>query len=313
MNNKITCFPTITNENILDMDIEFSIDGKYEESSYENKLLLSKIGEIDYIIDDPNGNWDPNECKLILKGNVIINNTDTLFDGLNKIIEYDSIIGVAINYSTKKASWTKTIHLGEIHYKKNNNDFKFNLQFDKGSISSKIELTVILYVKKANQEENDLYAKKTGTILGTIITKNIIIEGNGSTFPITINEVKNGPLWDMDISYEMLDDTLSDETICIKINKLNKAFEGLGIEKITENNIYVWREILADFYENILLYLDKNGDDLDNIYSETKFGEGTIGSFLQYTINNFEISKENIKNPITLSRKIRSKMEKFNV
>lgn len=313
MNNKITCFPTITTDNISNLNIELTTDGNYEKDSHENKLILSQIGEIDYIVDDPIGNWNPNDCNLKLLGSVTINDTDTLFVGESKIAKVDTIIGVAVNFSAKKASWTKTIPIGDIQYLKNNNIFKFNLEFEKGSLSEKIELSIILYVKKANQYANDLYAKKVGTILGTIISKNIIIEGNESSFPIIINELKNGPLWDMDVSYSELSDTLSEDTICIKINKLNKTFEELGIEKITPNNIFVWREILADFYENILLYLEKNGDDLDDIYSEKSYGDGTVGNFFQYTINNFEITKESIRNPITLSRKIRTKIEKFNV
>lgn len=143
--------------------------------------------------------------------------------------------------------------------------------------------------------------------MGEVYNCNLLIEGQGSEFPIVIIESLESPLWDMEVDFESFDDIFSKDMICLKINKAHKQFSKLGVDKISLNNNLVWKEILASFFENIFLVAQQI-EDIETIYDE-QFQEGTIGGFLKFMLMTFNISQKDLRNPTILSMQIRKELD----
>lgn len=309
MSNRIESFPML-NENIVsELNINLkSLEGKYNFNNVINKLEFIQDGENnnDFVLDN-NGIWTSDANELQIFGEFEISNYNILFEEY-QLAKKDTILGVALTYISSGSSKTYTKPIVDIAYE--NNDQKivdFTLNFEAGELSSILSLRFSIYVKEAKADNNSVFAQNTGTVLGEIYNCNLIIEGQGSEFPIVIIENPESPLWDMEVDFESFDDIFSKDTICLKINKAHKQFSKLGIDKISSNNNLVWKEILASFFVNVFLVAQEI-ESLDTILNQD-IQEGTVGGFLKFMIMTFNISQKELKNPAILSNQIRKELD----
>lgn len=309
MSNRIESFPML-NENIVsELNIELiTIEGEYSFNNIINKLDFIQEENNDYVLDN-NGMWKSDINNLHIFGKLEISNYNILFDEYN-LAQKDTILGVAVTYIAIGSSKTFTKSIAELTYQ--NNDDKiidFSLDFEEGELAAILSLKFSIYVKNAQKNNNSVLAQTTGTMLGEIYNCNLVLEGQGSEFPIVIIESLESPLWDMEINFESFDDIFSKDTTCLKINKAHKQFTKLGVDKISSNNILIWKEILASFFENTFLVAQQI-EDIDIIYNE-QFQEGTIGGFLKFMLMTFNISQKDLKNPTKLSIQIRKELDQL--
>ena len=309
MSNRIESFPML-NENIVsELNIELiTIEGEYSFNNIINKLDFIQEENNDYVLDN-NGMWKSDINNLHIFGKLEISNYNILFDEYN-LAQKDTILGVAVTYIAIGSSKTFTKSIAELTYQ--NNDDKiidFSLDFEEGELAAILSLKFSIYVKNAQKNNNSVLAQTTGTMLGEIYNCNLVLEGQGSEFPIVIIESLESPLWDMEINFESFDDIFSKDTICLKINKAHKQFTKLGVDKISSNNILIWKEILASFFENTFLVAQQI-EDIETIYDE-QFQEGTIGGFLKFMLMTFKISQKDLKNPTKLSIQIRKELDQL--
>lgn len=309
MSNRIESFPML-NENIVsELNINLkSLEGKYNFNNVINKLEFIQDGENnnDFVLDN-NGIWTSDANELQIFGEFEISNYNILFEEY-QLAKKDTILGVALTYISSGSSKTYTKPIVDIAYE--NNDQKivdFTLNFEAGELSSILSLRFSIYVKEAKADNNSVFAQNTGTVLGEIYNCNLIIEGQGSEFPIVIIENPESPLWDMEVDFESFDDIFSKDTICLKINKAHKQFSKLGIDKISSNNNLVWKEILASFFVNVFLVAQEI-ESLDTILNQD-IQEGTVGGFLKFMIMTFNISQKELKNLAILSNQIRKELD----
>ena len=310
MSNRIESFPMINEDIINELDINIkTLEAKYNANNIINTLEIIKDEEDrnEYILDN-NGIWTNNIYNLHIIGEFEIANYNILFKE-NKIAEKDTILGVAVTYILPSSTKTYTKEIGEITYSQEDTKvMKFNLDFDIGELSPKIYLKFSIYVKEVNLTNNiSIFAKNIGTVLGEIYDCSLIIEGQGSEFPIVIIEKQEGTLWDMEVNFESLDEIFSVDTICLKINRAHKDFTKLGIDKISTNNNLIWKEMLVSFFTNLFIVANEI-ENLDNIFNE-EIMEGTVGSFLKIQLTQFNIEINELKNPITLATKIRKELD----
>lgn len=282
--------------------LHYTTEEKISNLEYTN---IDDTYEAYYV--DSSGTWNPINNDLNCFGRLSISNVNTLFNEC-PIASHDTILGVAITVYCKlsKVNFTKSI--GEIKYNQYNDilNFDYNFYFPSKSLSQSINVEFSVYVKECNSTTGP-FAKIKGSNLGIIKSFELKIEGSGSIFPIKIVEDINKPLWSMNINYDDLNDDFSIQSVCIKINKSHNDFKYLGSEAIDANNYYLWKEVLAGFFTNILLY---SKDDFDSL-EENEYKEGSMGNFINYIISNFQISKSDISNPIILSEKIRLFLDKI--
>lgn len=111
----------------------------------------------------------------------------------------------------------------------------------------------------------------------------------------------------MNFDHEALMEEFSSSNVCININRKHKDFKLLGVEKISSNNEVIWKEILSSFYTQIFEILIINNE-LKEVIRE-QYDEGTVGLFLKYLIDLFDINENN--NPITINQKIKVKIDEL--
>lgn len=317
MNNNIfESYPIITPKALIDLSIENDFNVSYKRGDYLCKMNHEKISESNdktYIVTCPNDDWKPNLDNLIITGRISIKNPNRLFNE-NKIADDDSTIGVAIRAYCKESKINITNTIGE--FRKSYTDLSnssvtlgYDMYFKKSELSDKVCFEIFLYLKQKGNVTT-IFANEVGASLGEIYNFELIIEGNGSLFPIKIFGDKTKPLWTMDISYDDLDQELSSRNICLKINNLHKDFKILGSNDINKENIYLWKEILAAFFENIFISLDTS--EVTRICDSNDFVDGSVGKFLQSLAQIFSISKYDIENNRPgLSEKIRLSLDKL--
>ena len=311
MKNKFETFPILNQDSLKELQPEFYIDKISTRSNI--KLELQKLDESKtYYIQPKVDSWDLTKESILMDGRIELSNTNILFDGKNKIANKDTKIGIALNcYSTKsKFNFSKPIGTYPIKYNEvsSSNEYKFEFknEFSPNYINEKFSFEILLYIKEA-PSKSELYASEEGTILGSIGTYEFYVEGNGSAFPIKYIEDKNAPLWTMNFDHEALMEEFSSSNVCININRKHKDFKLLGVEKISSNNEVIWKEILSSFYTQIFEILIINNE-LKEVIRE-QYDEGTVGLFLKYLIDLFDINENN--NPITINQQIKLKIDEL--
>lgn len=310
MSNRIESFPML-NENIVsELNINLnSLEAKYSFNNMTNKLEFMKDEESnnEFILDN-NGIWTSNTHNLHILGELEISNYNILFEE-HKLAKKETILGIALTYISPSSTKTYTKPIGEITYSENDeNKINFTLDFEPGELSSILCLKFSIYVKKDDSNDNiSIFARQAGIVLGEIYNCNLVIEGQGSEFPIVTIESQESPLWDMEVDFETLDDIFSIDTICLKINKAHKDFSKLGVDKISGNNNLIWKEMLSSFFTNLFI-VSNEIESLENLFDEEP-ADGTVGGFLKIQLMQFNISSKELKNPTILSAKIRKGLD----
>lgn len=307
MGNKIENFPTINEEAKLELMPKIEFETFYTERNFANKLEINRNEDVEieeYYLDDPHGKWNPINNDLVLKGKIKISNTDCLFDKY-KIAEKDTVLGVAITYISKKTSMCFSKSIGEITFGNKNEEFEFEFDFNKKQLAWRLNLLVQIYIKKANTIQRVL-ASIPGTIIGTIMDFDLVLEGTGSSFPIFINEMNNEPLWIMNCEIIDLNEVFSPDNISLVLNSNHPDFKYLGTEQISSKNSPLWKEILGTFFTTIILESKKQSD--ISTIRENEYEVGTIGVFVQYILDTFDI--KTAENQVELSKIIRMNLDK---
>lgn len=312
MSNRIESFPML-NENVArELNINLSsLWAKYYSNNVINNLEFINDEESNHeFILDNNGIWTSSTHNLQIFGKLEISNYNILFEEY-KIANKDTILGVAVTYISPSSTKTYTMPIGEITYLDDDTKtLDFMLNFEPGELSSILYLNFLIYVKEVKSNDiSSIFAQNPGTMLGEIYNCNLIMEGQGSEFPIVTIENTESPLWDMEVDFETLDDIFSPDTICLKINKAHKDFSKLGVDKISGNNNLIWKEILASFFTNLFI-LSNEIESLDNILNEEQT-VGTVGGFLRMQLMQFNIETKELKNLTILSNKIRKELDKL--
>ena len=140
-------------------------------------------------------------------------------------------------------------------------------------------------------------ASTEGTILGIIDEYEIILEGDGSLFPIEqIDDTRSNFTYEVNINYTDLYEEFDKDHICLLINssKLENSSEN-----ILKNELF--KEILSDFFISIFQDIKDKGYDINSIL-ENEYDDNTIGKAVQIWISTMNIKYDSY---INLSKSIR--------
>lgn len=294
MSNLLESFPTLTNNLIEKSGFKINeIKINYMKNDMIRKLELTPIERNQYFLDDEYGAWTPLENNLNIDIECTIQNKNSLFNEEYGVANKNSILGIAINYYCRKTNKNISKKITEITYNENEPklDFDINLTFDKGELSDKVGIKIILYVDKSY--ENDIFANSSGTVLGIYQELEIFIEGKGSLFPIKIIDDKNKPLWYSEFNFiDINEDLFEENNICLYLNKAHKNFKNLNAEGTTITPLM--KEIVSEF---IALFIEDviNKENVKNICDFDYEEEQAIGNVAKYWINFFDIRVNEFK------------------
>lgn len=299
-------YPLITDTAVQELNCTSNFKIYYSSNGVEKEIPITNVPDTEcgYYIDD-NGEWNPSNNNMYFDGKISISNLNILYNTY-KVAEDTTTLGIGMTFVSKTSKFNFSKSLCEFNLGDDYLNIPFGFNIEKNRLGQNIEIEFFVYVKQV-ENTNSLFCSIEGSNLGVIHTITIDVEGSGSIFPIKIIDDPSKPLWTMSLNYDTLDDNFSMQTVCIKINKSHKDYKFLGSEDIDSSNYYLWKEILANFFVNILLNSSSDYDTLaDNLYQD-----GTVGCFISYIILSFGIDKYIIDNPIMLFEKIRLVLDKI--
>jgi hypothetical protein len=244
-----------------------------ETEDYEFKTLLSN--------DDDS--WDYVEKGFGISGNLMLGSPSSLF-GPTQMVNADAELGIALQWVSKQSSQRGVIHLATI--KSTTPDdiiIPINYYFQKDKLFGEVQISLVIYLKKASRNSMRGQAKLSGTVLGNLIEWVVILDGSGSTFPIVIVNEPDKPLWYVDFNYsEPLVEPFDKEYIAIYLNQAHAAFPSIQKPK-TKIDQALYVEFLSGALQLILQNLMESVD-WQEIQRGENCEEGSIGQVMHYFI-----------------------------
>lgn len=255
---------------ITDSDIK-----EIKEQSFDN-VSSKKI----FQLVDEDYEWNPREQNLYLSVNISMDNIKSLFGECGSTFE-DSILGLGLVWKPEKSRIKRCKKLCELSINCNKTNVTIN-NIELQNISSNVDFYLVIYIVKAGSKNGStFFANETGMILYQELLWTIIVEGNGSIFPIFEVEKDNSPIW----SYycdtaDIAEDSFDMEHIRIEINKKHPSYNMLHPKSPTYSQSYE-NEILSNAIAMIILDIrSKQSDGIIDLNEECD--QGTILNALKY-------------------------------
>lgn len=287
-------------------DFEFSYNNPHYKELKTQLLEVSKETAL-LKFEDPDYTWDPEAHNLKVKRFSKISNPNFLF-GEKGVVPNDSELAIGLIWSSKAvnirgAKFLKTFTVDS----ERPLTFDIDIDFLKGTLKQELLLEVVIYVYKAGiVEPNEIHlCNIPGNIVGRLENTKIILEGNGSVFPIVEVEEATMPLWWVVCSWtDIQEDKFDVENIKICINRAHNNFDQVYTGKKIGNSP-LFLEILGSALQTIIEKA-KESPAWINVKSGDGLVPGSIGEAINYFINSFNWD---ISSPEKLSRSIRLYLE----
>ena len=317
MSNVIKLFPELTREMLDSLNYTpkkpiFSYINS-ENTSVELELYNYEMhtNGISAQLRDQNASWDPEKYETVFETSIEIKNLNTLF-GPTGIAPNEAEIGIGILWIDTKAEQRGIIPVG--NFKKQQQQFNIIVThtFPKGLLKGNLLLQTCLFLQNPGkpQKRETFLASEPGTVLGLLDNIDIMIEGNGSVFPILLLDEPGGLLWNIHYNEDIdpCSDSFSEENICINLNKAHPAYELISMEKPLKDNPLLL-EILSAALVLICSKVKENfSSDWESLISGSiEYEEGSIAQAICYFRNKL---RWDFTDQISLSISIRSFLEK---
>ena len=280
-------FPTLTEEMIERAGCSVE---KYAFSYHSGGCFyeLKQKGHFTLKISDPLEIWKIEKDGLKIQKTVKIAYPRFLY-GKDGIVCSGAEFGICIIWTNKTLTQTGCILPSDESITPNGRICIFEHEFETGSISGDLELSVIFYVKeKTNNvlEEEQNLMNEEGVSVGVLETVVLDFDSIYMDFPIEEYSSENEPLWWVEFS-EWEDpksiETFTKDNICLY---LNPHYPLCPMTDGTIKNIEILIEILAMTYYMIFNRLSE--DDLVATKNDINLEPGSICSVLHQFIMDCE-------------------------
>lgn len=289
------------NFNYRDCQGAYKLDGGAWQS-----LELKPAGsstENAYLMEGDSG-FNPDNSEIQISQVFSLEGLDQLFsasgNSLLAVVMPRDVIGVAaVWWSDKSLLRGCEYNVGEISLdearESTKKTFRFHKSFGKGILAGTLYVQYMLYLKEAKGERKPGFANIQGTMLGHIgVALKIMVDGEGSTFPISIVSQEGEPLWWTDIQIDdPYDDAFSEEFFNIIINDKHPAFASLG-QDAGYTKAPIFGVIIAGAIEELFLYLRYETDYDFNASDQSNVTPGTIANAVNWMITTFDVDVSSI-------------------
>jgi hypothetical protein len=287
-------------------DYQFSYNNPHYKELKTQLLDVNKTASL-IKFEDPDFIWDPEVHNFRINRRGEITNPHFLF-GENGVVPYNSELAIGLIWSSKAvnirgAKILKTFTAGTERPLK----IDFELDFTKGTVKQELYLEMIVYVNRAGDErsEENHLCNTPGSIVGKLESSKIVLEGNGSVFPIVEVDEDTMPLWWVVCSWtDIQEDKFDVENVKICINKGHSNFDQVySSNKLGNSPLFL--EILGSALQTIIANA-KESPAWDNVKNGDGLVPGSVGEAINYFINTFNWDASS---PENLNRTIREYLE----
>lgn len=291
--NQISLYKKI-NMNLIDksglrvLNPEFS----YNASGEKTKILVGDSFEGILTVNEFDSMWSPIEHDLEVNQTFLIEKPSELY-GEQGVTMIGNKIGLAVHIHSKSSSFQKTIDFGTIPYTDNLVSIEFNHRFPPSSLRGNIKLDFYAYLKESNTSYNT-HASRVGMILsqGDIDNWMIVTDGDGSVFPMSEFEDKNGPLWRLDKNWvEANLDTFDSSNVNLSLNIAHPLFEQAKAGKLQISRAYMGNILIQAMTMIIqqVIIVEKN-----TLTDEQEVLPDSILAAVSYWVSSFDIDTSSL-------------------
>lgn len=310
MANSFNLFPILDDE--LYSRIGYEVN-TFELSYYDdNEIHNLNVDDVSCLkeryavvtIEDPRYSWDPETHDIKISKSIQIKNPKLLF-GENGITTETSTLGIAVMWISHDSNQRGSIPL--ISFDVNDQTVKavLNYDFKKSQLRGSITLQTVVYLKHSGSDSKITYmAKDSGTILGVLDNIQMLIDGDGSSFPIATVSEPGEPLWRVfyNRNADPFQDRFDEENVCIMLNDQHPQFDKLKVkDSFKESQIFI--EVLSSALLVIVQSVkDSVGEEWESLLSSSDLEPGSIAQAINCFANYL---KWDVSFPTDLSISIR--------
>lgn len=271
----------------------------YEENNEEKTVEIGEMNQVIFI-NEIDHNWDAARHDLNVKLKLNLSNLNTLF-GNDGVTHSENKIGVAAHFHSRTSNYQETVPCGDISNENPSITVVLEKKFQKSFLKGKVECTLFLYLKELNVKES-YRADVLGMRFGDLESFTVMIDGEGSMFPILEVEKPGEALWSVYSAWsDIYSEPLDVEFVRVELNKKHPAFNIIMGE--TKPSKYLLSEVFANAMTQIIYKVVQEEDfDLTNQESME-----SIASAVSYWISTFEIDTTSLE---TINYTLRKKLEK---
>lgn len=262
-----------------------------------------------YQLTDPGCQWHPEHHNLIIEFKCIINMPKFLFGKNGLAAEDGGVIGVAVMWMLPDSSIRGVTLLGELRNESIPARISGTVKFEKQQLRGTLILQTILFLKeRGNPKGIEKYqASQTGTILGGLDETRVIIDGNGSMFPIQEKASPTDPLWWVICDWEdPTEDKFTYDNFCVFLNTAHENYTDLNANKGLKNSPLLM-EIICSALQILITKVLMDPAAKDATINGKDLQPGSISSVVNYLLHVYDWHFD-FKNPEKLSMDIRKSM-----
>ena len=260
-----------------------SMDGSYPLSAEPVAFREEVIKLIDERCE-----WTPDTHNIEVSRDIRICIPVHLF-GKNGLVPSNAMIGVAVEWTSKSSNQRNVVKVGAFTRNTAVPTLHFAHRFNAGQMCGSFVLNTLLYVEKAGVPSKDEVhlANTEGMVLGALDAACVIIDGNGSVFPIVEVNVPAQPLWWVKCNWtDPLIDLFDEDNIQICLNSAHPDFGLLQIKSgVKESPIL--REVLASALA-IIIQKVKDSEFWEDTIKGKNMTDGSISQAVHYFLTTFE-------------------------
>lgn len=288
----VSMYPVVTEAmmpklgiNLGECSISYLVDGSTSPLRTEPLPGQEHI-QSQLFIRDESERFDTEQHDMIISREVIITNPAFLF-GPGGVACSDAEIGIALMWSSKASNQRGVFAGDSFRAGVGSKKFVVSGKFSKGQLRDKFQISVILYIRNpGTPEANERHlAQKSGLIIGEFGETTFFLRGNGSAFPIFI-ENEPGPLWRVECNWiDPGTDPFDGDYVKIVINSRHPAYQLIDSGK-AEKFTPMMKEIIASALQIIIM---KTLEDYNNILTRSDYDEDSICAAVKYFIDTFNL------------------------
>lgn len=255
--------------------------------SEEIETLNSRINKL--IIRDNKSQWNMDDFSLNIEGDLRVMKPEFLF-GKNGVVCDDAILGISTIWISKDAHQRGVIKLCDFDKYSKLEDIKLKISFQSGQIRGDVFLRTILHLsKKGNPRRSERHLANTpGTVLGTLSEDMLIVDGDGSFFPIFDVEDKKRPLWWVECDWsDTHTDRFNEDNVKLCLNRAHPKYQELKLDEGI-NGSALFKDIIASSIE-IIINRCKDTDNWEDILEGINYESGSISHAVNYLITSLNI------------------------
>lgn len=300
--SQISLYKKIDNDLLEKIGVQIETYLRYTDDS-EDKII--DVEERSIAINEVDEGWSPNDHELSLNMSLKILEPMRLF-GKNSITSAENTLGIGCHIYSKESHFQRTVPVGR--FKSNNREVNINFDytFPPSSLKGQVYIEFFVYLAEIKERFN-YQADKAGMILTeeNFLELELIVDGDGSVFPITEFNDKEGPLWKLEKHWVDASDAIfNSSNVSLSLNASHPLFDQIQKGKTRVSRAMmgdIMIQAMSQIIQQVLIIENNNIND-DNLYPNS------ILAAVKYWVESFEI--EDTSSLFSISNSMRAYWER---